>query len=257
MAQSIYFSGQGKIYVGDRDTAGNVTVFRDVGNVPALRLTLETDTLEHKESRTGQRLVDLRLTREKRARVTMTLEDFSKANLMMLLYGTSSTVAGAAVTNESLPSGLAAGDIVSLAHPLIASTPTPTIVDSTGSPLTLVAGSDYSIDYATGMVTIIDPTGFVQPFKANYTFESEDIVPFFKQPVKERFLRFGGLNTANSDKHVSVELYRVVFDPVGNLDLINDELAQFEIEGSALYDETRDSNSALGGFGRIIQGPVT
>jgi len=257
MAQEIYFSGQGVIYVSDRDGSGNVTTFDDVGNVPALRLTLETDTLEHKESRTGQRLIDLRLTRERRARLTMTLESFTKANLMKLLYGTEATVTGAAVTNEVLPTALVAGDIVSLAFPLIAASPAPTIVDSAGTPATLVAGSDYTLDRTAGMVTIIDPTGFTQPFKASYTYSNEEIVPMFKQPVTERFLRFSGLNTANSDKPVVVELYRVVFDPVGNFDLINDELAQFEIEGSVLYDQTRDQTSALGGFGRIIQVPVT
>jgi hypothetical protein len=252
----IYFSGQGTVYVATRDASGNALAFRDVGNVPALRLTLETDTLEHKESRTGQRLTDLRITRERRARVTMTLESFTKANLMMLLYGTSSTVTTGAVTNETFPTGLAAGDIISLANPLVKASPVPTIVDSTGTPATLVSGTDYKIDRNSGMVTILNVGSYVQPFKANYSYDTQEIVPFFRESYKERFIRFSGLNTANSDKPVIVELYRCVFDPVGNLDLINDELATFELEGSVLYDSSRDSSAALGGFGRIIQAPA-
>jgi hypothetical protein len=252
----IYFSGQGVVHIAVRDGSGNATIFRDLGNVPALRLTLETDVLEHKESRTGNRLTDLRLQREKRARVTMTLESFNKANLMMLMYGSSATVASGTASAELLPTGLVAGDSIALSFPLV--NVWTSLVDSTGSPQTLIEGSDYRIDKNSGMVTILDPTGFVQPFKANYSYLGEDIVPFFEQSQTERFLRFSGLNTANGNKAVVVELYRVVFDPVGTFDLINDEFAQFEIEGSVLYDSARDSNDSsgvLGGFGRIIQAP--
>ena len=247
----IYFSGQGTVYVADRDVNGAITVFRDVGNVPALKVSLETDILEHKESRTGQRLTDLRLVKERRSKVTMTLENFSKANLMMLMYGTSSTPGSGSATNEIFPT-VVLGDIVSLAHILVSSL---VITDSTGSPLTLALGTNYTVDVNSGMVTMKVVSGFVQPFKAAYTYVATEIVPFFKAPSKERFLKFAGLNTASSDKPVIVELYRVVFDPAGNIDLINDELAQFEIEGSVLYDETRDASAALGGFGRIIQAP--
>lgn len=249
----IYFSGQGTVYTSNRDAAGNATAFRDLGNVPSLRLTLETDTLEHKESRTGQRLTDLRLTRERRARVTMTIESFTKANLMMLLYGSATTIAAASVTGEVFPTGLVAGDMVSLNFPLIKTTPSPVV---TAGASTLVAGTHYKIDYGSGMVTILSTALGTQPYSISYSYDSEDIVPMFRQSQEERFLRFAGLNTANSNKPVIVELYRVVFDPVGNIDLINDEFAQFEIEGSVLYDSTRDGNSSLGGFGRIIQAPV-
>lgn len=254
----IYFSGQGVVYTATRDAGGNATAYRDLGNVPALRLTLETDTLEHKESRTGNRLTDLRLTRERRARVSMTIENFSKANLMMLLYGTSANVPTGSATSEAFPLNVVAGDLISLAFPLVKTTPPPSITGTGGTPI-LTAGTDYRIDFPSGMVTMLTtPTG-TQPFRASYSYDAQDIVPLFRTASSERFLRFAGLNTANSNKPVIVELYRVVFDPVGNIDLINDEFAQFEIEGSVLYDTTRDLNDTagvLGGFGRIVQAPV-
>ena len=51
----IYFSGQGKVYAATRNTDGTVDAdaYRDIGNVPSLSITLETDVLEHQESRTG------------------------------------------------------------------------------------------------------------------------------------------------------------------------------------------------------------
>lgn len=248
---NVYFSGQGIVYVADRDGSGNVTVFRDVGNVPALKLSLSTDVIEHKESRTGQRLTDLRLTKSRKATVDITLENFTKANLMLLLYGTASTVSGASVTNEVFATGQVVGNILALAHPMVSSV---VVHDSAGSPATLALTTDYTVDANSGMITIVNVGTYVQPFKVNYTFATQDVVPFFRSATTERFLKFSGLNTANSNAPVVVDLYRVIFDPVGNLDLINDELAQFQLTGSALYDATRDLDSLLGGFGRIIQG---
>jgi hypothetical protein len=250
----IYFSGQGEVYAGTRDASGNVLAVRDLGNVPSLRLNLETDKLEHKESRTGQRLTDLTITRERMARVSMTLESFSTANLMMLLYGSTTSITGTSVTNETLSptSGLVAGDSLSLAHTMIDPVAAFSIVDSAGSPITLTQGTQYTVDKNGGMITLLAAPG-TQPYKANYTYLNSTAVPMFRQPYQERFLRFVGLNTANADKPVIVELYRVVFDPVSNFDLINDELAAYELEGSVLYDSTRDTSALLGGFGRVIQ----
>lgn len=246
----VYFSGQGIVYVGDRDSAGVVKTFRDVGNVPALRVALTTDVIEHKESRSGRRLIDFRLTRENRARVTMTMEDFSKENMMLLMYGTDVDVTASTVTAELFGSGLVVGDVVATIHPDISAI---VVKDSTGSPLTLVLNTDYSVvDAKAGLIKILNLGSYVQPFKIDYSYAAQDVVPFFTAPQKERFLRFVGLNTANSDKRVVIDIYRVIFDPVGNLDLISDDLNKFEIEGSALYDSTRAADATLGGFGRVM-----
>lgn len=249
----IYFSGQGIVYASVRDTNGNVTAFRDLGNVPALKLSLKTDVIQHKESRTGQRLEDNRLTKDKMAEVTITLESFNKQNLMMLLYGTSTSITTASITNETFPT-VAVGDVVSLAHVLVKSSPTPTIKNSAGS-TTLVSGTDYILDPVAGMVTMLSTAVTSQPYKANYDYDNADVVQIFKQPAQERFLRFVGLNTANSSKQIIVELYRVVFDPSSSLELINDDYNKFELNGSLLYDSSRDTSSptTLGGFGRIVQ----
>lgn len=245
-----YFSGQGTVFVATRDSNGNPTAFRDVGNVPSLKITLATDILDHKESKTGQRLTDLRILRERRATVDITLENWSKDNLKMLLYGTSSTVSsGASVTNESLGTR-AVGDIVQLAHPIVSAL---SVHDSAGSPATLVLNTDYSVDLNAGMIKILNLGSYTQPFLVNYTYGALDTVQLFKDSAKERYLRFIGLNTANSNTAVYVDLYRVVFDPAGDLELINDALAQFTLTGSILYDSVRDADSTLGGFGKIIQ----
>ena len=44
-----YFSGQGRVYIGARDTAGNPQGLNFVGNVPELKVSLSVETLEHQE----------------------------------------------------------------------------------------------------------------------------------------------------------------------------------------------------------------
>ena len=50
-----------------------------------------------------------------------------------------------------------------------------------------------------------------------------------------------------------VELYRVAFDPLKELNLISDEYNKFELEGSLLADNTKPLDAVLGQFGRIVQ----
>jgi hypothetical protein len=249
----IYFSGQGIVYAAIRNTDGTVTAnaYKDLGNVPSLKLTLETDVLEHKESKTGGRLTDLRLLKDKSARVTITLESFKRDNLILLLFGTSQTITGAVVTNEVFPT-VAVGDMVALTNAIVDTAAAFTIIDSTGSPITLTNGTHYTVDKNAGVVTILALTG-IQPYKATYTHLTKQDVPMFESGQQERFLKFSGLNTANSLKGAVVELYRVVFDPVSNFDLITDDIAQYEITGSVLYDSVRKVDPLLGGFGRIVQ----
>lgn len=252
--QDQYFSGQGIVYVADRDSSGNILAYRDVGNVSALSISFETDVVEHKESRTGNRLTDFRLTRENRATVTMTLEKFTKKNLQLLVYGTDqSTTSTTTVTGEVLKVGVtsvAVGDIYFTKLPSVSS-----VVVKAGS-TTLALNTDYSLDTSNGWgrITIITIAnmGATGNLTVDYSSAAHESVVFFKDANKERAMRFVGLNTADTNRVVNVELYRIIFDPVGNLDLINDELAAFELEGSVLVDTTRVNDNALGGFGRII-----
>lgn len=248
-----YFSGQGKVFVAPRNSSGAPLSYVEVGNVPALTVQLETDVVEHKESTTGQRLLDYRLVRENRARVTMTLENFTKKNLMMMIYGTeSSTTTDTSVTGEVIiPTGhtLAPGDIFFTKFPRVKSTPALTLTPSSG---TLTPVTNYTVDLNTGQITLVGAQTAVAPVTATYTAEMYESVQLFKAANPERSLRFSGLNTANTNAPVTVELYRIIFDPTANLNLINDELAQFELTGSVLYDSTKGNDATLGNFGRII-----
>lgn len=100
--ESYYYSGQGVLLVAERTPAGLPMGFMPVGNCPAATINIETTVEEHKESQSGQRAVDKRLTTETNARISITLENFEADVLALALRGARTIVRGASVTAEAL-----------------------------------------------------------------------------------------------------------------------------------------------------------
>ena len=248
---SYYASFQGRVYLGKRDANGDPVEVRSPGNVADLSLALKTDVIEHYESQTGQRAVDLRLVKQKSATVALTIEEFTKENLSLALYGSHVTSAGGSVTDEPVGGATpVVGDRYFLAHPKVSAL---TVVDSAGTPATLALGTNYTLDADFGALQFLDVTGLTAPFKASYTHGAVTEIGIFTQPLPERFLRLEGVNTAAGNAKVLIELYRVAFDPLKKFDIISNDLNKFELEGSLLADSTKPYDAVLGQFGRIVQ----
>ena len=69
-----YFSGQGRVWIGERSVLGEPQGLKYVGNVPELKVALSVETMEHQESVSGQRLVDLQLIKTKKGEFSCTWE---------------------------------------------------------------------------------------------------------------------------------------------------------------------------------------
>lgn len=247
---SDYFSGQGKLFIATRDGSGNPGAFRFVGNVKDLKFSLATSTLEHKESQSGQRLTDKRLVTEKKTSIDGVLEELNLDNLALALYGTKATHSASTVTAEVAPTGLVVGDYYRTLYPKISNV---VVKDSAGSPATLVLNTDYSIESANhGTIKILNLGSYTQPFKTDYSHAAHTYVPMFNAAPPERWLRFEGINTAESNKPVLIEFYRTLLDPLKELALINDDFAGLSISGSALYDDTKTNDAVLGLFGHYL-----
>lgn len=98
-AESLYYSGQGEIFVSERKSDGTPAGFRNIGNVAGISISMETTTLEHKESSTGSRTTDVRLITENLATVTLTAESYEAKNLAIGLFGNTTSIVGATVTD--------------------------------------------------------------------------------------------------------------------------------------------------------------
>lgn len=246
-----YFSGQGRVYLAKRDANGNPLNLRWVGNVPDLKITLNVETIEHKESYSGQRLVDLQLVKGVSGEFSCTLEDLSVENLEIALYGTTTSVTAGNVTGEQLATGVSAGDTRLLANQFVSSV---VVRDSSATPKTLPA-AQYTVLANQGAIVFNDvSTGgpYVQPFKVDYAYGAAKRTAMFKSARPELWLRFDGINTADDNKPVVVDLYRVAINPTRDLSLIGEDLQKFELSGLVLADTLKPNNGPLGMFGRMI-----
>jgi hypothetical protein len=183
------------------------------------------------------------------------LESIIKENLALAFRGTIQSVsAGSGITGEILGGGsttAAVGDLLAFAKRNASAV---VIKDSTGTPKTLVANTNYSLNAKAGHITLLDITTggpYVQPFKADYTPGACYEVGLLTQGSVEYYLRFEGLNTADTNEPVIIDLYRVMFDPAKEFALLTDDFAKFVLDGSPLMDSARASNAALGQFGAV------
>lgn len=242
------FSFQGKVYLGERDTAtGKPKALRWVDNASTLQLSLSEDTDKPRESHTGHKMVTSVIGKGQDGTFTLTLTAFSAQNLALALSGTVTDIVTGTVTAEAFPADLVVGDIIALDHRDVSDL---VITDSTGTPVQLVEGTDYSIESAAGgLVKMLAVDTYTQPFKGAYSYAAATKIAAFTNPRPERYLLLDGINIADPAwPHVRVQAYRCSFDPVSNLDLIQDGQGNLELKGTLLYDAVNAATSSNGGY---------
>ena len=233
-----YFSGQGKLRIA-LITAGVVGALREVGNVSALSIETSVDEVEHKESQSGFRAVDHVLVTGQTMTIGFTTDNLNADNLALAFKGAVQTVKGATVTDETKT--LAKGDTWQLQGGKITDL---VITDNASQPL--VAGTDYLLDANFGRVTYISTSSsLTQPLKASYKFGDKTRIEFLSQPQGEYYLVFDGLNTAESNAPVKIEIYKAKINLDGSFDVINDEYGELQFTGQVLMTDGKMANIEL------------
>ena len=242
---SNYFSFRGKVYVGERDESGNPDGLTHIGNVPEMSLSFAVETLEHKESMSGQDLTDVSITTSKSGEISLTAEELIKETFALALNGTYSDVTGATVASgEALCSAPVVGKTYLLAHPDVSA------VTLTHDATPIDAG-DYTINAKHGSIVFNDVTGLTGAVTAGYTYAAYKKVLMFTADEKDYWLRLEGLNKVTNERIV-VDLYKVRLNPTDGMAFINDELGNAPIKGKVLADTTKTADGALGQFGRMF-----
>ena len=324
--QSFYFSGQGVVMMGTRDSLGRAKGYTPVGNCSACAISIETAVLEHKESQSGGRATDLRVTTETKSNISMTLDNFSAEILALALRGEFTTFQPATVTAEAMTlfnakvlripkakisalavrrgattlvlytndttphdykSNLDAGSIQMNNGAVIGisalttggTAPTAITVGATtsitvantavigdfvsftgfaGADAALINGKAHKILTASATVITIELNTVGKtitigvPLSAfdgvalvvDYTYALQYTVDALTLGSQERSLRFEGLNTADNNQPVVIEVFKFVIDPTQELPLIGDEnIAQFVMQGSVLSDTLQATGS--------------
>lgn len=229
---NFYYSGQGVVLLAPRNEDGTPGAFRPVGNVSSLVITVETSVLEHKESQTGQRAIDLRLTTETKCKLAITMENFIAENLADSLRGTSTDVAAGTAVAGTVDGG-EIGEISSLG-----------VIGLTAATLTgMVLNTDYEINLDAGTVKWLTDQSANTGIVTSLTYAAHKRVDALTVAAEELYMRFEGLNTADGNKPVIVEVFKFSTDPLKELALISDGVQQFVLEGNVLADPLQTSGS--------------
>lgn len=246
-----YYFGQGKVWSRRLNVVGGK--WRWWGDVSSLTIGLDLEKLQHKESYSGNKGIVRDFAVSKAMTVNATLHQLDTDSLAELIYGAVNTVAAGAVVTEDLGT-VAAGDVLKLDYPGVS---TLVVTDSAGAPVT-IAATHYVLDARFGsleFVSLPSAPAPTPPLKAAYSHSENKQVNMFTQPQPIIEFRYEGLNLAESNAPVIVEVYRMSTDPLKELALINNDtsLAGAPVTCAALLDTTKPASGPLGQFGRIIQ----
>lgn len=223
------YLGSGKVFMKEYGASAGL---KFIGNVSQLSFAVTEDTKELKDYTQPGGGTYNEVRRVSSIEMTLVGHDFSPDNLARVLYGSTTAITGATVTDE--PAVAYKDSLVPLAN-IPASI---TQVTGGGGTPTYVAGTDYELTeaglYIPAASTIADAAAIL----VDYTSANADVVQALVNSGKEYTLVFEGLNEARSGKATIVTVHRARVGATKNLGLIGDDYGALEVSGKLLKDTT-------------------
>lgn len=258
--------GRGALFFAELDaTTQKPLGLRHLGNCSSLTLTVELDTLPHYSSRAGTRYLDREVVLTQGVKVGVTLDELNYQNLALFLAGT----ATAAVTNPSRTS-VTDQQISAAAYKgqryLMVNSSGSQLMDcdgaivvksgsgAVGAAATLTAGTDYTVDTKWGIIFLLSTGAHVDGHKLWFSYtttgaeKAYDEVDLLTQTKVSGFLKYVGINAANSDKQQVLDLHSVNLKADGEVPLIGDEFSTLTFTGAAERNEIGFPASPVGRF---------
>lgn len=251
----MYLLLTGEFDIADRNPDGSPGALQEMGEAPMCELMIEEQRAENYATGGVFNEKDLSVTVVVEVKGALTVKEADGDRLSLAVFGSKSEEAGGSVVAQAFPDGIAEGEKHFLpGRPLGVSALT--IVDSAGSPETLVEGTDYEADLDHGTVKFLNVDGFDQPFKASYTKSATTNVSIGSKVTPEKFFFMRYKNLADDESPGAVEMYRTRFGPAKKVTLKTadkKEVSAFEYDLEFLADPTKPRDPVLGRYGRIRQ----
>lgn len=117
--------------------------------------------------------------------------------------------------------------------------------------ITARSGTTFNVDINTTALTITTGAGtrvlnLDLPLvkSVDYSFAEYMLVDALVNPTTEIAVRFEGLNTADTNKPVVIDVWKYSADPLKELALISDAFADMKVEGAVLSDASKPSGTS-------------
>lgn len=243
-----YFLGRGCVYIGQRNGAEILAVTQFHTN--EFEISTEFEYAEHMNSCGAVKTRDVRVKTQSIASARVQIDEDAAEIIANAVGGSATADAGTAFTDLPLPDGLSTGDIIPVPKGYC-DLSTLTIEDDVDAALALT--TNYTVDMASGLITLVDLTGFTQPLKATgQTNAGTDVSIANNSGAVERFIRFVGKNIA-VDPHADtiIDLYRGSIEPTTlPVKTEGDEFRTVDFEIPLLEDANAPLDAALGKYGK-------
>jgi hypothetical protein len=252
MAKTNYHLGKGPLYIADNDANGVAGALTDVGEV-MISVEVTKEYKSNTSTRNELNEKDAHVPVSQEVKGTLTLKESTAKNLELILHGTKTANAGGSVTAQAFPSGIVAGE-EHLLPGFSGIVSALSIVDSAGTPTTLVLGTNYTVDLNYGRVKFILVTGFTQPFKASFTNAASTRNSILTKRVVNKRLRLEGINIGNNDgaRKFIDEFYSVTLMPAKKIEPKSEDYATYELEFECISDPTKASDTEFGKYGNRL-----
>lgn len=251
MSEEKYMYGQGKLKLAEITPTG-LGPWIWVGDVSELTGTLGEQLVSHRESHSGVKAKVREFGIEAEMSWSATMFQLDVTGVARFTQGKVSTTAQGTVTGEPFPEGLQPGDEVTLDHPGVSDL---VIVDSEGTPVTLDPEHyEYDVYGNVKLLSFPDPAP-TQPLVSAYAYAATKRVAFLAAARKLYALRYEGINLAENNQPVIMELYKVSPGLLQTLSMITNgnQLASAPVTFSSLADTSKPATGDLGRFGQIIE----
>lgn len=251
----IYFHGQGALSVETEDVPG----FRFLGSVSAFALEPKATFMEHRESVSGNQMLDGRFPDTQDLDYSFTMDDCRVENFVQMFYGhrVEDLAASATFSGTALPAALSSGLRYRFGK---AGWKITAVTDSSVAPKTVPAsaytsGRGGTIEFddvaCTATTATIGGVAYTLPLLVAGTTVATDTVSILSKRSNVVSMMFEGINTTDG-KEVVVLIPRGANDPVQTFEVIGgNKLTQAQIKGKALANPNQLADPIMGGYGSI------
>lgn len=238
-----YFSGQGRVYIGNRNSDGSRAPARWVFDASVLELEQSSESEDKKESWSGTRGLAATLKTGREMKVKLTLGQLNTDIAALAVDGKRVDIASGTATAEPI-GAVTAGDVVALEYSAISA-----LVLTDGTASALVLDTDYTANMDTGVITFLSTKAGVT---AAYGYAAHSVVTAFNGENKDKYVLFDGMNTVDGAELKTVaEVHRVTFGPAATFGFIQESFGDLALEGRAKMDPVRQADPKFGPYARV------
>lgn len=229
----------------------------DLGNAPAVSLTVETETKEHESSRTGIKEVDAEITTKQKVAMSFTLDEANDANMALWLGGSEASFTNPGKTFTAVDVALFTSVTLGRWYDIVDDTgarmydlkATPTFNEA-GTPTLLVVDVDYTLDAKWGRIFLKSTaTGIADGEDLEYSYvptgaeaTTLDEVRALGGGEKQLALLFISEN-AQGAKQREYQFHRVTLAANGEFELIGDDFSGMQFDGAIKKSVLADANA--------------